>query len=183
MARTGRPTADLAGKVKILEDRGFKKEDLQPWYRKYHAHQHNASIRGLQSELTFEQFMQKVKDAELVTPNQIGVKKDQYQLSRVGDVGSYTDDRCRFVTVQKNRKESQTNGRHIEGRESRNAAIAITGYSNSRPFILTAPDGTIYHGVNLKHFCETHGLHYGSVFAVCSGKTRSHHSWTGTFTA
>ena len=56
------------------------------------------------SSLTFRQYLDKMVEAG-ITPNQIGNGRDQYNLSRYGDVGVYSDETCRFTKRIENERE------------------------------------------------------------------------------
>lgn len=46
--------------------------------------------------LTFEQYLNKLKLKSL-TPDDIGLNNDQYNLARINDEGGYHDNNCRFI--------------------------------------------------------------------------------------
>lgn len=52
--------------------------------------------------------------------------------------------------------------------------------ANAKPFMVKAPDGTIYQGRNLKEFCRTHGLAQSAMSLLIRGKSshKHHHGWT-----
>lgn len=58
------------------------------------------------STLTFENYLDKMINAGL-TPIDIGNAEGQYNLSRYGDDGPYTNDNCRFITRKQNLAEQQ----------------------------------------------------------------------------
>lgn len=99
-------------KVAIAERFGFKAEDTESLFAKFTYHHYGAPRRGLQTELTFEDYLQKVRNAGIQTPDQIGQRNDQFVLARHGDQGHYTNDNCRFVTGLQNRQEAWENGRN-----------------------------------------------------------------------
>ena len=59
------------------------------------------------STLTFEQYLDKLQQANL-SPSDIGIASEKYNLSRYNDEGPYTWDSCRFITRRENVQE-QTN--------------------------------------------------------------------------
>jgi hypothetical protein len=85
------------------------------WEDKYRRHTYAAEQRGMDTSLTFDQYMTKVREAGIENPDQIGKRAGQFQLGRVGDVGRYEDANCRFITARQNRQECFQNGRHLEG--------------------------------------------------------------------
>jgi hypothetical protein len=54
---------------------------------------------------------------------------------------------------------------------------AVSGWKQ-RPFSLTAPDGSVIHGVNLTQFCKDNGLNQGGAWSVMNGNIRSHKGYT-----
>lgn len=62
------------------------------------------TIRFEGSDLTFRQYLDKLKAAGL-TPDDVGNREGQYNLSRYGDDGVYTDSNCRFITRKENLQE------------------------------------------------------------------------------
>lgn len=42
-----------------------------------------------------------------ITPSDVGNKKNQYNLSRYADTGSYTIENCRFITRRENEDEQE----------------------------------------------------------------------------
>jgi hypothetical protein len=98
-------------KVAIALNYGYTEEDAETWYAKYSIHQRNARVRGLESELSFEQYLSKAVQAGIDAPDGIGTNTGQFVLGRVGDVGNYTVDSCRFITTTQNLQEATENGR------------------------------------------------------------------------
>lgn len=97
-------------KITVVAAHGLTSEDAQRWYGCYYRHVYRARERGLESHLSFNDYMQKVSEAGLDDPDQLGVSLGQYHLGRVGDVGDYEVERCRFITVSQNRREAHENG-------------------------------------------------------------------------
>lgn len=56
------------------------------------------------STLTFKSYLDKMLEAE-ITPNQVGKRLADYNLSRYGDDGPYTETSCRFITTKENASE------------------------------------------------------------------------------
>jgi hypothetical protein len=84
---------------------------VKDWRAKYARHLRNAKARGIVSNLSFEQYMAKIKEGGVILPEQVGRRSDQMQLSRVGDEGAYDVDNCRFITSRQNHQEAFINGR------------------------------------------------------------------------
>lgn len=51
----------------------------------------------------------------------------------------------------------------------------------TKDFILTSPDGVIYHGNNLNRFCKERQLTQPALTLVCHGKRPHHKGWTGKY--
>jgi hypothetical protein len=58
--------------------------------------------------------------------------------------------------------------------ERSRSAIAVT----AKRWICTAPDGTVYHVVNLHGFCREHGLTGSTMARVAKGHHHQHKGWT-----
>jgi hypothetical protein len=99
-------------KIAVVERLGFKMEETKSLFAKFSYHHHGAPRRGLQTDLTFENYLQKVREAGVQSSDQIGQRNDQFVLARHGDQGHYTNDNCRFVTGLQNRQEAWENGRN-----------------------------------------------------------------------
>jgi hypothetical protein len=192
---------DKAAKVAVVTSHGFPAEDSQSWYDRYYRHCFHATERGLETNLTFDQYMRKVAEAGLTDPTQIGNATGQYHLSRVEDVGNYEDGRCRFITSSANHREAWDNGRSSvdkmmaaastpeaqrKSAETRRGRTKNTHEYLSRmsknagkEFVITGPDGTVYKGKNLKDFCQRHGIDRANMNNVCQGKLKQHKGYTG----
>lgn len=88
--------------------------DSSQWKRKFREHRKHAEERGLESHLTFDQYVDKVREAGITSPEQLGRGGEDYQLARIGDIGNYTNENCRFITTLENRREAFQNGCHDE---------------------------------------------------------------------
>ncbi len=97
-------------KIEAVSKAGFDPKEAQDWYRRYYGHRSNAVSRGLQSHLSFDQYLVKLKEAGITQLNQLGSYAGQFHLGRVGDQGDYVDDNCRFITSNQNHRESFANG-------------------------------------------------------------------------
>lgn len=94
----------------ILSDFGLSLEDSSGWTIKYNCLKKSAKKNGIECQLSFYEYMYKVVQAGITELNQIGRSDGHYQMARLGDVGDYTVDSCRFVTAQQNRFERIQNG-------------------------------------------------------------------------
>lgn len=63
-------------------------------------------FRYEESSLTFEQYLNKLKKANLM-PSDVGVGAGRYNLSRYNDSGGYTDKSCRFILQRDNLAEQK----------------------------------------------------------------------------
>lgn len=75
------------------------------WSIKYVRHTNHANEKGVGTELSMEDFLLKCFEAGLTSPDQIGNRRGQYHLGRIGDVGAYAVESCRFITIEENLKE------------------------------------------------------------------------------
>lgn len=116
---------------RVLESLEFDVEDLDQWQTKYANLIRSARLKGHEVELTFAQYMQKVKDRKIGSPSEIGRARDQYQMARYNDVGNYTVDNCRYVKQRVNGREQTEHGLRAEQK-------GVKG----RRFIVTNPRGT-----------------------------------------
>jgi hypothetical protein len=109
----------------VVVSNGFSPEDTQAWSRKYWAHRGSAVERGLRSKLTFDQYLNKASEAGLVEPGNIGLRKGKFQLGRIGDEGDYTNENCRFIPGEQNRREAFQNGKHDEAIKASSSATSV----------------------------------------------------------
>jgi hypothetical protein len=199
-------TMKFEEKIATVIAAGLKSDDTADWFRKYYHHMQASRSRGVGSDLTFYQYLIKVTTAGLSEPAQIGREKGQFVLGRVGDVGRYTEESCRFITVEKNHSERFENGMHLQYVESlkgqtketsdrlRKVSEALSGRTKethagyqsvseakSKNFVLIAPDGKEYRGSNVKEFCALHGLNEFGIYNVFAGRRTHHLGWTGYY--
>lgn len=175
-------------KISAVTAVGYPEEQTPVWFLKFRRHKDHARDRGLVSELTFAQYVEKAQQAGMKGPEEIGIKIDQHHLSRHGDEGPYRGDTCRFITSSENLIEAHANGRHDarlqfqkgETKET-HARVASMADKKAKEFVLTAPDGTFYEGKNLEVFCKEHGLNRGGMANVCRGLRPHHKGWTGNY--
>lgn len=170
---------------KIVRDCELNPEDTSSWHQKFSNHQKTATHRGLQSSLSFEQYVQKAKDAGLTTPDQIGKKVGQYCLGRESDVGDYLNSNCRFITTTQNRLESVENCRSEDyyqqlrgSTKETNKAVAQAADKLAKPFSFVDPNGTVHQGRNLNQFCKDNDLNQGAMWQVGAGRKDQHKGWT-----
>lgn len=189
---------------------GYSAQDTDAWYEQYQRHLATARARGLDSQLSFDQYMIKAAEANLLCVDQIGRASHQFQLGRVGDVGNYHDGNCRFITARQNHQESYQNGRSIESDKARSATmtgqtketsdrvrkmaqtktgrtketnegLAITSAKLAKSFILTSPDGLEVRGKNLSEFCDQNNLSKFAMYDVLAGRRPHHKGWRGNY--
>lgn len=75
------------------------------WKLKHSNKMINANNNNIIFTLTFDEYLYKCFEAGLDCPNQISKKGDStkiFQLGRYKDLGGYTIDNCRFITMQEN---------------------------------------------------------------------------------
>jgi hypothetical protein len=100
----------LEHEKQILENIGLNPNDVDEWKKKFTTHRDNSSRRKLDTELDFKLYVTKAKEANITNPSIIGIRKEQYQLGRIGDEGPYTEQSCRFITGKQNKQEAINNG-------------------------------------------------------------------------
>lgn len=201
---------DIDERIAVAQKHGYATESAQDWYVRYKRHLFTADKRGVGSELSFDQYMSKAREAGLSDFSEIGRCKGQYQLGRVGDVGVYVDGNCRFITTEQNRRECFENGRATEGNQRRAALMtgltkdtserlrksseslrgrtketdaghAIRAAKIAKQFVLRSPDGVTYTGSNLSEFCDTNDLSKFAMYDVFAGRRPHHKGWTGRY--
>ena len=172
------------GTKDLLEEVGLNPEDTKAWASKYHGHRSHTTERGLQSHITPLIFFTKVVEAGLTKPDQIGRRRGQHVLGRVGDVGDYISDTCRFISVEQNNQERIANGGMAAGAKKRTGrtkeshpGLAAMADKKSKDYIVTDPNGNIFDVHNLNAFCKDNDLHKGHLYNVCNGKIKHHKGW------
>lgn len=95
-----------------VTEMGLNASDAEDWFIRFKRQKSSAKQRGLTSPLTFEDYLIKIKEAGITEPNQLGSFSGQYHLGRLGDVGDYEIDNCRFITSNQNHREAHANGRN-----------------------------------------------------------------------
>lgn len=88
-------------RVKASQKLGMTFEELSKAYNNWIQ-----IFRKPGSTLTFKQYLTKMRQAG-IRPYDLGMKTDQYQLSRKNDDGPYRNDNCRFLKAQENRAEQK----------------------------------------------------------------------------
>lgn len=184
-------------------------EDVQTWTNKWNNLRNNAQQEGHVCVLSFEEYVNKALEAGFDDPNMIGNGRGFYQMGRFGDIGDYTIDNCRFITQEQNIYERRINGgdsrigfasrnksgrskdshsyiaRHsdiLKGRtKETHPGVRSTSIKNSKSFRLVDSSGTVYIGINLSEFCESHNLSYQALGRLCRCETSEHKGWTGSY--
>lgn len=101
---------EIETREQAVVNAGLDATDARDWYKRFNTHVNNADKRGLQSHLTFDAYMRKVQEAGITDPNQLGSYSGQFHLGRIGDVGDYSTNNCRFITSNQNHQEAVANG-------------------------------------------------------------------------
>lgn len=96
----------------VVQDVGLNPEDTDVWTNKWRNHRTCAGVRDLNSNLTFSEYVQKAVEAGITNPELIGSGKEKFNLGRVGDVGDYGIENCRFIPAVQNISEAHQNGLH-----------------------------------------------------------------------
>jgi hypothetical protein len=80
---------------------------LMGWTEKQISKAYNNWIqifRYSDSTLTLEQYLAKLKESG-ISPDDVGINNEQYQLARYNDEGPYTKESCRFILKIENLNE------------------------------------------------------------------------------
>lgn len=193
-------------KTAVVSSAGFAENSTEDWFKKYRSQRDHAVQRGVNRELTFQDYLTLANEAGLKSPDQIGKSSEQYHLSRLGDQGDYIVGNCRFITASQNHVEAFANGRldtRIEQQigqtketservrkmaesqtgktKANNPGTAAQAEKLAKEFVLTAPDGTIHRGKNVVEFCKQHDLQHANLYKVFSGRKQHHKGWTGRY--
>lgn len=173
----------------ILMKYGFDVSEKGGWRASFNHHKTHAKARGIESFLSFEDYIVLASKASLVSPKQIGSNNDKFQLGRYGDVGPYDIDNCRFITKEENRIECNINGgderakQKKAGRNKSNHTGCLSAANKlSFFYYIISPNDEIFIGKNLREFCESNpGLDKGNMSRLCSGKTKRYKGWRGKY--
>lgn len=173
---------------KLLSVLGFNPEDFWLWSDKLSNLKGRAKYEGKTCSLTFEDYISLAKEANILDPNLIGLKKDDFCMGRIGDQGGYELGNCRFITMAQNQAERIANGGSISqsakltGRTKINhKGVASAAEKNGRAFKVCSPEGLVYEGNNLTEFSQNMGLAPTSMYYVCQNPGRSRKGWTGMY--
>lgn len=171
-----------------LQSLGLNLDDVKIWRQKWQRVKFHAERRKLLCLLTFEDYVSLAVLAGIKTPDEIGVRSEQYQLSRLGDKGNYELGNCRFITAILNKKEMLVNGGFdstVAKLTGRNKEEYLGNFNQSQKissnYKVVSPSGGVYKGKNLKEFCNVHGLNRGNMSSVCRGDMNSYKGWTGEY--
>lgn len=97
-------------RILFMLSRKLPPEDVDIWSDKWHNKRKNAKKHDIPFDLTFEQYVNKAMEAGIKEPERIGRNIGDFALGRIGDIGGYTSDNCRFITVEQNLQELIDNG-------------------------------------------------------------------------
>jgi hypothetical protein len=194
----------------FLCEYGFHIFDYPKWKNKWSNHVKQARLKGIESHISFEDYVSLAKEAGLTSVHQIGQHAGQYQLGRFTDRGNYHRDSCRFITVQKNQDERKLNGgtavavekaaqkrrgqtKHtneglrkmaetISGRDlAEYPHLSVSGLKRGKPFELTSPDGVKHIGVSLYRWCKENGMSQATMNCLLRDPLKSYKGWTGRY--
>jgi len=196
---------------KIVVVLGFRRSDFELWLRKWKTFCYWAEERTSINKLHFPLYLVKAHEAGIKRPTQIGRKRNQFQLGRIGDKGGYTKANCRFITVQQNQEERKLNGgtaiavekaarirrgqtketdEHIasmaeklRGRSMQDHEyLAAAGRKRGRAFKVKSPSGKRITGQSLNALCKEYGLNQSMMSKLCRGDIETYKGWTGRYT-
>lgn len=152
---------------------------IKEWNQRLINLRASAKYRGLECNLTLEQYMQLASEAGITHPSQIGKTNESFQMARYGDVGNYEVGNCRFITKLENIREKTNRG--LGRTKYSHRGIAAQAEKLSKSFKVKSPAGEVFEGSNLNEFCKLHGLTQTAMSAVCLGKRMQHKGWTGEY--
>jgi hypothetical protein len=66
----------------------------------------------------------------------------------------------------------------VEKLKRRGESFSVAPPAYGKAFALLSPDGVIHRGINLKKFCQEHGLIPSNIYKVIEGERRHAHGWT-----
>lgn len=195
----------------ILERYGFDVTEYSVWRSKYQ----NLLNRCTKPDnpdcyLTFSDYVRLAFKAGLISVNDIGQKRNSFQLARLSDTGDYVKGNCRFITTLQNQREKLYNGgtavsvekvaavrrgqtkktntsiasmaKKLTGRTAEtHDYLRTAGLKRGKPFVLISPDGKTHSGMSMNAFCKKHGLAQSSMAALCAGRFASCKGWTGYY--
>lgn len=85
-------------------------DGFDDWYYRYRNHVDSSKRRGINSELTFTEYVELAGAAGIINPADIGRKLGKFVLGRYGDAGDYKVGNVRFITVEENHREAYETG-------------------------------------------------------------------------
>lgn len=163
------------------------------WYKKWRTLCGNAHYYDYADcYLTFEDYLSLATEAGVLDPRWIGAGLGKYQMARLGDVGDYKVGNCRFVLREQNIQEWRENGgrdvcskTQLGRRKETHPGVLTMSEKmvdiSSKSYQVTAPDGTVHRGRNLKLLLKTYGLNSGAMSLVLNGHRNHHKGWTGHY--
>lgn len=108
-------------RIEYLKSKGLDHNDFDAWRQKYSNKKGDS--KGY-FELTFQEYIDLAVQAGLKFPKEIGQSTSSFCLGRIGDVGPYSIDNCRFITNRQNHDEKMING------GSKRGGIKLSKYRN-----------------------------------------------------
>ncbi len=113
-----------------IKDTNLDVDDDGKLHQKYLNKKINARYEGIDFNLTYDEFAQLVRDANLISSN-LGYTRDNYVLARYGDSGGYEVGNCRFITQLENAHERKLTSKMIEN--SKKSARAMSEHNKRDP--------------------------------------------------
>lgn len=113
-----------------IKDTNLDVDDNGKLHQKYLNKKINARYEGIDFNLTYDEFAQLVRDANLISSN-LGYTGDNYVLARYKDSGGYEVGNCRFITQLENAHERKLTSKMIEN--SKKSARAMSEHNKRDP--------------------------------------------------
>lgn len=145
---------------------GLNPADLIGWRKKWKGLKGTSIKRGSQFNLTFEDYVTIAVESGLTHYSQVGRRKGEHGMARIGDSGPYEYGNCRFLTTEENIAERSLNG----GTQNQIDKM-------SQAFIAIDPSGNEYVGENLTKFTRDMGLSNDYLGKIARGVHVSRSGW------
>lgn len=145
---------------------GLNPDHLTEWRKKWKGLKQTSVKRGSEFKLSFEDYVTIAVESGLTHYSQIGRRKGEHGMARIGDSGPYEYGNCRFLTTEENIAERTLNG-----------GTARQSEKMSHKFKVTYPDGRIYTGGNLTKFTRDNNLSADYLGKLARGIHESRFGW------
>ncbi|AGG58189.1 hypothetical protein VPDG_00028 [Vibrio phage henriette 12B8] len=150
---------------------------LGPLTSKFANHIKKCYNEGLENQLSIEDWLFVCYTSGIMHPDDIGIAMNKHHLSRIGDVGGYSINTCRYILGRDNMRERDANGGTKRG------SIARSGsgngmYGNTK---YTGTNGALWCGYyhtpkgrfdTAQQAAEANGISKASINRYCKHTSR-----------